>query len=526
MARYEYRYIANMVGQDEPRATVSRYDLSGGENTRIHRKNLVENQGEEVTNVDISVPGKITKRKGSQLIGNDVSDSSVVALHNFAIQGDTDQLIMAEGTNIRKWEGSGNWSSALYASISGTDVGIISAKESGLSPDDIIIVQDGTNNAQRIDSAGNVQDLGSTTGAGASPPLSTVMGWYGNRVWVLKNEQLYFSDAYDDDYSSCFDTVTNWYRIPVGEERALVSTRDLGIVVFGKDQVWSLLPSTVPVATDQPVPIITDAGAVSKNAVAIGADDVYFFAQDGLRALKRNMQDKLQQGVSYPLSYPLRTRFNNISWGYISKLSVEYFENQIICSVPVSETTYETWIYNIASQGWTVIEGQAPRCWAKYKIDGEESLYYGKDGDGTVYQEFTGYTDESTDGTDGEDIEMTIRFRQEDLNLPLRKKATGEIEVRASDTTNFTLNIYISFDDGDYEYIGDLAVTGTGITFPTTFPVSFSEGGIDPEKLQLDQYGEWRNAQVKLVESSAQGEDITVLETNLIGFAQEYENDD
>ncbi len=39
-----------------------------------------------------------------------------------------------------------------------------------------------------------------------SPPITTVMEWYGNRIWCLKNDLLYWSDAYDSDYSTAFNS--------------------------------------------------------------------------------------------------------------------------------------------------------------------------------------------------------------------------------------------------------------------------------------------------------------------------------
>jgi hypothetical protein len=210
-------------------------DASLGMNNRQNALLLAENQSEELYNIDLTIPGKRTIRKGSVLIGNDVSNADVVCLSTMQSSGG-DQLFMAEGANIRNWLGSGNWSSAVAGiTLTGEDVCICPGKESGLSPDDVVIVQDGTANAFRIDQAGNVQDLGSTAGTGSdSPPKSTVMIWYGNRFWVLKNDMLYFSDAYDDDYSSCWDTVTNNFRVPVGDERALSYTRDLGMIVGGR----------------------------------------------------------------------------------------------------------------------------------------------------------------------------------------------------------------------------------------------------------------------------------------------------
>ena len=88
-------------------------------------------------------------------------------------------------------------------------------KESG-SPDDVVIFRT-MPTILLGDSAGNLQDLGSTLAGSDSPPKSTVMAWYGNRLWVLNNDQLYYSDAYAADYAVAFDTVST-VSCPVGEK--------------------------------------------------------------------------------------------------------------------------------------------------------------------------------------------------------------------------------------------------------------------------------------------------------------------
>ena len=276
--------IPRFQAGDDPRLTIKRQDLSGGQNTRQQANIIKENQAKELTNIDITIPGERKKRLGSVQIADDIGNNSFVALHNFSIQGASDQLLGYENTNLRKWTGTGNWSAPIKNDFTAgqTDIGMVSGKESGLSPDDIVIIQNGTDHAFRIDSSGNVQDLGDTN---TSPPITTVGTWFGNRFWYLKNDLLYYSDAYSTDYSGAFDRTSNSFRVPVGEERVLVSTRDLGIVCMGDNAIWALDPSATPTASDKPVPLIQFVGCTAKRGWALVGDDIYFFAQDGLREL-------------------------------------------------------------------------------------------------------------------------------------------------------------------------------------------------------------------------------------------------
>ena len=516
----ELKVLTSYSAKDDNKLYYIKKDFSGGVNTRQYTGNTESNQANVLYNVNIEVMGESSKRLGSVLIGNDIGNDTPLILHNFEIQGSTGQLLMYEDTTLWSWNGTGNWSSLKADFTASTECGIASCKESGLSPDDVVIVQNGINNAFRVDSGGNLQDLGDTN---TSPPITTVMCWFGNRLYALKNDLLYFSDAYPADYSVAFDRTTNSFRIPVGEERKIIPTRDSGIIIMGKQAIWSFTPSSIPAATDQPQPLVPNMGIVSKGAACAVGDDVYFFAPDGLRSLKRTVQDKLQLGITYPISYNLKTEFESIAWAYISRLSMEYFDNKLFIAVPTGATTFDTWVFYPALNAFTIIQGWSPACWAKYKVNGQEFLYYGKLGNGVVYRAWYGYTDEGTTTTNGTAINYQEEGRKEDFGQPLVKKVSGELKVKAKATGNYNLSIYASFDEGAYNYLGSLNLLGNLLSFPITFPVTFQPASIAYKKYPLDSYGEWYLLQTKIQHNATNADDdITILERSATTYPTEY----
>ena len=517
--------------QNDPPLYAIYKDFSGGINTRVHPRDIRENQTIALTNWDIGTPATLYKTLGSVQIGSLASiGTSVLGLHNFDIQGGTDQLLKyTENNKLYKWEGSGNWvdlssHSSFSSLMSGAElVGFISAKESGLTPDDIAVFYNGRNNVIRLTSDGNLQDLGDTN---TSPPLTDVMCWYGNRIWGLKDDLLYFSDAYDSDYSGAFDRTTNIFRVPVGAEMGLAPTRDLGIVCLGKNAIWALAPSVVPAATDQPQPLLTGMGCVSKGGWAMVGDDIFFFSQDGLRALKRTVQDKLQLGADYQVSYLMKTDFEGINWAYISRLTMRYFDNNLFIGIPTGANTFDTWIYYPTTQGFTKKDGLSPRCWARYKVSGEERLYYGLHGRNKVFQAWTGYTDEGTNTTNGTTQTATLETRAEDFQQPLVWKVGGEIEIEATSATG-NLNVYARVDEGNYTLLGVMALTSpTAPTLPIDLPFTLSDSFIVREKFHLDSFGRFRIIQVKIEHTEANTEDIKIYNINITTFPEEYRNED
>jgi len=518
--------IPQYGGADIPKLPLVRRDMSGGQNTRVQANNIPEKSSVTMTNIDITIPGQRQKRPGSVLIGDDIGATQFEALHNFTIQGATDQLLGYTGTSVRAWSGTGNWAAAYKDDFtaSQSDIGMLSAKESGLSPDDITLVSNGTDNVFRFNSAGTAQDLGDTN---TSPPKTTVMGWYANRIWALKNDLLSYSDAYATDYSLAFDRSANTYRIPVGEERFLATTRDLGIVVGGKQAIWALAPSTTPASSDKPQPLVSFVGCVSKNGWAYVGDDIYFFAQDGLRELKRTVQDKLQTGVSFPLSFVLKDAYEAISWANIDKLSMKYYDNKLFINVPTGASTFSTWIYYPSYQAFTIIDGWNPTCMETYEISGEDLMYYGKANDGTVYQGWTGFTDEGTTTTNGTAITYTEISREEDFGNPLAPKGGGEIEVEAlavGDDNSILVETRV--DGGNWSELGELALQSEDTpTLPIALPFTLTASFVVRDKFHLDDLGPFRTLQYRLTNSDKNTSTISIYGVNLVTFPQEYQSE-
>ena len=102
------------------------------------------------------------------------------------------------------------------------------------------------------------------------------------------------------------------------------------------------------------------------------------------------------------------------------------------------------------------------------------------------------------------------------------RKQGGELIIRAKASGDYNVSVYASFDNGVYNLLGTINVAGNLITFPVTFPVSFTEANIVYKKFHLDRYGEWYNIQVKLVYNDTKTDDITIIERQLLTYPAEY----
>lgn len=494
-----------------------RRDFSAGQNTRQNPNIIAENEAQTLTNCNLEIPGQTSRIPGLTLI-EDLGNNAGVGAFAFYPQGGTANLFVVEGANLKRWSGSGSFSSVTITLTS--DLVSTFTKAYKTSTGDVCLLGNGTDNWQQIDQAYTVTNLGSTSGTGSdSPPKSKVGTFFRDRLWILRQEQLFFSSASPSDYSTAFDTVTDWYRIQVGEERALLGTRDLGLIIAGSEQIWALDPSTTPSATDRPSKLL-DFGVVSGKTFCQVGDDYLFLATDGVRALKRTIQDKLQIGSSEPLSYKLKDEFTSINWQYISKSCAVYWQNKYFIALPTTGSTYNNtvWVYYPASNGWSVVSGWNVGAWTTFKVNGEERLYFVDSNDGKVYRAWYGATNNSSS------IPLTIEGRQEDYGKPLEKKVGAELKVVAKPSGDYDISVEVAFDGGSYNSVGTMNIAGSLITFPTTFPVNFYPDAVVYKKFHLDSYGPFYNMTYKLSndEITSNSDDITIYEVSSTAFMDEY----
>jgi hypothetical protein len=518
MNRNKLKFIISNSAPDAQRLTVIRRDFSGGINTRQHASKIGENQVEDITNWDIIVLGETRKQKGITLI-EDLDDSDAgTGAFGFQPRGGTNELLVTHGTKLEGWTGSSTFVERDTSFTTSLLTTMVKATCSGANGD-VVLISNGTDNVHQMLQDHTISDLADTN---TSPPKTTVMTFYRNRMWFLWQNGLYWSAALPTTYLAQCDRTTNVFGVTVGVERAVVGVRDMGLLCFGADEVYGINPSITPAATDLPEKIL-DIGCVAGNTVVQVADDVFFLSTDGVRGVFRSQQDKLQMGQSFPLSFPLKTQYDTISWNYISKACATYFDNKYLLALPVNSSTYnnQVWVYYPAANSWAVIDGWNVGAWAKVKFSGEERLYYIDSSDDLVYRAFYG------NNNNGTAITSTLISREEDCGQPLVYKDSGvvEIEAEAAGSGN-TLTVSVSIDGGDFSTLGTLDLaSATAPVLPIDLPFTLSDSYIIRKKLHLDSFGRWRTLQFKFVNNDNNTDPIVLYGYNLVTFLEEYEEE-
>ena len=514
---------------DQQPLYITRRSFAGGQNTRINAGSIPEDELTVAYNVDLSVPGQLDKRPGATVIAND-SGGRTVAMESFYPTGGTPALYLVETTNVKKWTGSGSWSSALYSSLTtGLDTQIARGGESG--ENEVLLLQNGTDNPLRINSGDTFQDLGS---GATSPPKSVFHVFINNRWWILKDGFLYYSSAFPTDYSTAFDGANGFRFSGYGDSKGLYAVRTdstssaISIVAFMQNAIVGVTPSATPAATDLPYIITNQHGAIERKCITQVGDDIFYLASDGIRSLRRTTLDHLQIGTSYPMSYRLRDEFEMINWAQSSKFHMTFWRDKLFFFF-VAEGSSEVnrcWIYwpaldNGVGKGWAVATGTfaTMTATAKFFVSGEEQLYGGSS-NGTTYQLWDGQDD--ADGA----ISLQVETRDEDLGQPAVYKSGGEVEVIAEAVGDYDLTVSAAIDGGGYQSLGTMNLASGSPTLPLALPFALASSTRVSQKFHLDALGRYRRIRFKIENADVNGSDIIrIYEINVTGYAEAYESE-
>lgn len=511
------RVSSRMVAEDEEYLYVHRRDFSGGKNTRQHPSRISDNQVETIENFDISIPGQLSKTSGTTLVEDLGANPGTGAL-GFEPRAGINELLVIEGTNLQGYTGSGPFTLHDSGFTTGLQTTMVKATCSGANGD-VVIISNGTDNVHQMLQDHTVTDLGDTN---TDCPKTRVLTFFRNRLWALRNNLLYWSDAIPSTYDGAFDRTANNYNITVGEERALLGLRDLGLICRRRGNRRIYAVNGIGTNTDKPEKIL-DIGCVSNDTACIVGDDVYFLSSDGVRGVFRTQQDKLQLGQTYPLSYVLKDEFDLINWSQIAKAKAIYHDNKYILALPTSSSTYnnKVWVYYPAINAWQIINGMNVGAWGKVKFGGQEILYYIDSVDGSVYRAFTGTTYNNTA------IESRIISREEDAGHPLQYKNGGEIEIEAQTSgSSTTLTVSIAIDGGGFNVAGTVDLTSPNApVLPIDLPFYLADNFIVRKKFHLDTLGRWRTIQIMIENNEANTDPIIIYAYSIVTFLDKYENE-
>lgn len=485
-----------------------------GMNTEGHPALISDTQCVRLINADLSQLGRIKKRSGYVKAADNLGTDTFSALARFNPVSGIDVMLGANGSSIVYWDMGAFWSAPLIDSLTPTDYAKF------IIGNDKALFINGVDNAHLIDSDFSVTDLGDTS---TSPPKGDVGCFFRDRYFVADDSILYYSDVIGAE----FDRTSNFFRVNPGDNDKitnLIPFRNDELIIFKEHSIWMLKTygSNISSWYLQPVNVKVDdrsttTGCVSKDAAVRAGDDIYFFAEDGVRSLRRNEQDKLF-GLEVPESDLIASDWIElINWLKKDRIRAVVFRNRIIFSVcsEFSQTPDMWFVLHLqrdsSLNGWSVYRSISTANFVKAYQKGKEKLYFASGDSGQLFEMFNGISD------DGTGIEFEYISRLEDLgnlNFQANTKRAASLYIRGTSQNNSSLTVQIRFDENiAWETLGVINLSENIPSFPLTLPFNLNGKNVIAEKFNnLSDYGVWSNVQIRLYQAADPDASCEILE--------------
>jgi hypothetical protein len=497
----------------------------GGVLSNLEPYYLQDNQVPYMKNVDLTKPGLIKTRHGSQSIGGPTNTAAPAGLGTWYEEYLTRErrLVGVWGNAVWSTTGDGNFT------VRGTDVSLTDGTLWN------IVAGQCSTNLSAVDSsiflAGVYPWTGVTNtqlyvlhGDGLSTGLSLcprAIQWWQGRLWMFN----FSNPAFGPNtlmWSSILDglaiSTTNNIEINPndGDEGvAIVPSRGVNPrlylfkkhAIYALDVVWSggvYLPSTqnsLDTVNSRLVLVSENVGCVAPKTIAYASgsaeSDVFFLAADGLRSLKRVEQD-VAGGASLPVSDPIRDIMDRVNWVAAHVAVAAVFESKYYLSLPVDGSAVNnlTVVFDLERKVWIGEYSWAPTDYVTWTFAGDSPALYYQYPDNTTEGPFG-----STDATDTNHVFQALvsgsfydpSLAAVDYRVDSRAFTFGTLEqikrwnymhlFMQPATSSVTLSILAAVDDGSF-----VEIAATPVAHEVEYPVLPAALPWAFEQTKLQQY--------------------------------------
>jgi hypothetical protein len=485
-------------------------DFSGGMYSNALPDVIEPKYGASMSNVVLSKPGQLSKRKGQTLFNVDTGSTPHVGVGRFDPDANTSYLVIASGTSVARSQSNGYiWTLANPASplTSGQNTEFVQAN-------DLLFVLNGFDNTSWYNGS---QWFQSTTYP-TSPPVATTGAWLNNYLLLgggtTEKDWLYISNNLDPLTFDADDII----KINTGDGQKIqkiVPFKLNEVVVYKERSVFIVdttgdPPSICTTNCWTVQPVSNSIGTIAPRSVVNLGNDHWFLSSEpiAIRSLVRSQFDKIFVEM---ISAPIQDIFDNtgpiaINRTYISKAAATIFGNKYFLAIPTGTSTVNNTVlvYDFITKGWSIISGWYPADWVVF--DGR--LFYIDATDGRVLECLTGNISDfgigpSSITSPATPIEFDYITKSIDFDNPENFKELDSIEVEFQPTGSFSAIVSTNLDGGGWASIGSVSLAANSLTLPTTLPSSLGDSGVARKTYQLTSKGSFKKIQIRVNQNEA-----------------------
>lgn len=440
------------------------YTYSGGQNDTSEPEQLKENEAVLIQNAYIRTFGKLEKRNGTVLTGNDTANTAIDGQFAWTTAAGVKYFLRMTGGNLQYLNGS-TWTTM--------DSGFTTSLPTTFVPaNGKLYIFNGTDTTHSWDGAA-VTLNSCLTDLGSSIPTGKYAIWWKNYMLVWGSVKLsgttyparcYVSNIGDPD---TWTTASDYFDISKtdGQIGTAIGAIDK-FLIFGKERSSYILTGDgiddwkLTSSINNTNLLEAGVGIASHRSLIQVGDDMWYMGSDGqIRSIRRNEQGTTP--LTGIVSGKIRGTLSGMNKAQIAKCAGIVFEGRVYMSFPNGSSTYnnktvvaDTLIalddpYN--PYPWVTYTGWNPAVWAIYTPSSTPQLYYGEaSADALTFQAESG-----SDDNDGV-IDFDYKGPMISLLKPEKAKLFRYAKVSGASGGNYNIEISTSIDGVVFSDQGDL----------------------------------------------------------------------
>lgn len=424
-------------------------------------------EAENIENWLIRYQGKLVRRNGLTLLGNDTGSNKVLGLTHY-ISGATKAQIRVVTTQLEVLS-AGTWSAMSGAGATGLTTGL---DMNFCFANGYLYGFNGTDTVRKANNT--------TVTTVAGIPVGKFAVWFRNYMFVggvaAYPNRIYFSNLGDPETFSADDYID--VEPGDGDElTGLISNSPDKLTITKKYSVHYLTGAGTNTFA---VYVVTrDFGIASHRSLVPVGQDVWGINSEGrIVSIYRN-QYGLLSGKDMSSEF-IEETINGLNMSGLNKVCAATLDGYILFAVPVGASTYNNLVlvYDVdapvpaSMSKWVTFTGWSPSVFDVYSPAGIDILYMGEGQADSKCYSWAGNTDNGTV------ITATWEGPEMEFESEGSLKRHRQIKIWGEALGNFDLSVYASLDNATYTDIGNLNLSATGGTWNTSVWGSFLWGAI------------------------------------------------
>jgi len=368
-------------------------NFSPGQNNEYDARYLMPNaigepaEAQLIENMELTQKGAVITSPGYEQVIDMAVAGPVQAIGSFTYSSDERYFVAVANNVIYQIDVNAGTKIAIGTFANpATYVNVVEFKGSSSTPFLIVATDDGTDRAKKVyrSGAGTLASQDLVDDPIGAYVIEEMMGF----LFMALDRTLHYSASEDEDDFATGGTIGFNNRI-IG----LRKTSNDTLIVLMEDntsqQVTFSFDDTTYIYTPVKDEYMAGIGGIAHKTLANAYDDTLFLSREGVKYFGQSSELETDNFRINTLSWQVDPLIKQMNYEYQEVAAGAFFDKEYWLSIPVGDAftqNNEVFIYDYKYESWRYRSGIPAGCYAIYRYDTQDELYFGSSTESKIYK--------------------------------------------------------------------------------------------------------------------------------------------